>query len=428
MYKIDSIETGFLHLIGVKQYHDPQILTIADSLLESESGLFLQQSHPLMTLDNIYSVAPDFDNIAYDTWNDPESVLYRQYDRVTYDDVNYRALRDNQDKQPDISPDDWERFNEFDEWLENNIKNSIGNTIRKFLNEKKVIKTARSIFENKALFNGAGSLTDLITNSGNWVGFELVPKRYNGISIDIKRVGFQSSKAETFNLYLFHSSKNGYVKKQEITISEAKSFEWVNLSEWYLPYIDDNNAGGSWYVVYNQNELSGKAINTVRDWSQKPCNCSRANLNLYNLWSEFLTITPFKAGFVDENIWDIENNIYLTETNFGLNLELSVYCDYTKTLVDQRDLFKDIIFYGLAMDFLRIMAYNPNANIDRHVRNALPSAERILYEIDGDSRGREGGLKKDFRLAMDAIKLDFEGLSKYCFPCRKTGVKYKVIG
>lgn len=423
MYKVSDLQTGLLHLVGVRQYYDTAILKVADSLLTSTSGLMLQDAHPLLTLDNLLSISPDVSNIVYPDWNNVDT--FRIGDRVTYDTKGYRALTVNVNKQPDTSTDDWEIFNEFSEWLEMKMKASIIRSVQSFINEKKVIKTARSLYESKPLFDGAGSFKDLITGEGKWVGFELAPLRTKGLSIEIKRVGFQSNKAETFNLYLFHSSKKGYVAKQEITVTENYTLQWTDLTDFSLPYMETYGAGGSWFIAYNQNELTGEAINTTRDWSQKPCNCSRGNYNLYKLWSKYLAVTPFKVDYSNEDLWDIEQNIYLSDKNFGLNLELSVYCDYTRTILEQKDMFKDLIFYGLAMDLMREFAYNPNVRINRHAKNTLPSAEKILYEIDGDSRGKEGGLIKSFRLAMDSIKLDFEGIDSLCLPCRRTGIRYK---
>lgn len=428
MYKVSEIQEGLLHEIGFRQNHDTAAYTIADSLLQSDSGLYFQDAHPLLTLDNLVSIAPDFNGITYDAWvGGVTPTQYYQYDRVTYNTKNYRAKTNNINKQPDVSPDDWERFDEFSEWLEDKIKGSIIRSIQKYLNERKVIKTARSIFENKQIFNGAGSLNELINNEGNWAVFEIVPKRYNGVNVKINKIGFQSNSAETFDVYLFHSSSKEYIKKQSITVGNAYTFEWNVVTDWELKYVDTTNAGGSWFIAYNQNDLTGKAINTIRDWSKKPCNCNRADYNLYNLWSRYLNVNPMRVPYIDENLWDIEDNIYLTDTNFGLNLDISVYCDYTDVIIEQKDLFKDLIYYGFAMDMMREFAYNPNVNINRNQKNALPSVEKILYEIEGDSRGKEGGLLRDFRLAMDAIKLDFNGITAMCDPCRKTGVRYGSI-
>lgn len=423
MYRVSELQTELLHLIGVRQYHDTSILQIANSLLTSDTGLYLQDAHPLLTLENLLSISPDVSNIAYPAWDN--GTTYRIAERVSYNNVNYRAKTDNLNKLPDTSTDDWEVFNEFSEWLEIKLKASIISTIQTFINEKKVIKTARSIYESKPLFDGAGSFKYLINNDNNWVGFELVPLRTQGMCVEIKRIGFQSNKAETFNVYLFHSSKKEAIQTKEITVSGGQTLEWTELTEWALPYMETYGAGGSWFVAYKQSDLTGQAINTTRDWSKKPCNCSRGNYNLYKLWSKYLNITPFRVEYVDDNLWDIENNIYITDKNFGLNLELSVYCDYTRTILEQKHIFKDLIYYGYAMDLLREMAYNPNARINRHVKNTIPGAEKILYEIDGDSRGKEGGLIKKFRLAMDSIKMDFEGIDKLCLPCRGTGIKYK---
>jgi len=58
-----EIQEKLLHLVGWEQHYDPQSdLRINDSLTESESGLYFQQAHPLLTLENLKCIAPDFVN------------------------------------------------------------------------------------------------------------------------------------------------------------------------------------------------------------------------------------------------------------------------------------------------------------------------------------------------------------------------------
>ena len=60
MYRADTIKNKFINLIGWRHHHSPVDYTIKDELTKSESGQYYQDFHPLITLDNIRSVAPEF--------------------------------------------------------------------------------------------------------------------------------------------------------------------------------------------------------------------------------------------------------------------------------------------------------------------------------------------------------------------------------
>jgi hypothetical protein len=52
---------------------------------------------------------------------------------------------------------------------------------------------------------------------------------------------------------------------------------------------------------------------------------------------------------------------------------------------------------------------------------------QILYEIDGDSQGRPGGLKMQYEAELKAARFDRENIDSECIPCRKSGVKYRTV-
>ena len=58
-------------------------------------------------------------------------------------------------------------------------------------------------------------------------------------------------------MYLFHSSQIDPVKTFDLDFTVTNGgFQWFPLTDCYLPYISDaNNAGGSWFLCYNQDEL-----------------------------------------------------------------------------------------------------------------------------------------------------------------------------
>jgi len=71
------------------------------------------------------------------------------------------------------------------------------------------------------------------------------------------------------------------------------------------------------------------------------------------------------------------------------------------------------------------MAYNPNTRVNRHESNV--KRNEILYEIDGDTQGRKGGLRYMLDKAIDEIQFDMTGIDKVCLPCRRRGVKYTSV-
>ena len=214
--------------------------------------------------------------------------------------------------------------------------------------------------------------------------------------------------------------------------------EWFTPSEdLYLPYENDSiDAGGSWYICYMQSQMpeNSQAIRKNRDWSKGPCNeCSKHEFETWRIWSKYLEIYPLSVNeelipIVDEQIqlWDIQNNIYDYNTNYGLNLDITIACDITDFIIDQKNLLVDYIGKSLAIDFMREFAYNPNVRTNRHSINA--SRPDILYEIDGDTSSmKKSGLSYQLEQSLNALNLSTEGIDRVCMPCINHGIKYRTV-
>ena len=125
-------------------------------------------------------------------------------------------------------------------------------------------------------------------------------------------------------------------------------------------------------------------------------------------------------------LWDVATNLYTYTQNWGVNLQISIECDITDIVLEQRRAFQNIIGLQVGIDMLREMAYNPNFNIGRTQQNF--SRQDIMYEIDGDSQGyKKSGLVYNFNKAMEAIKLDTTAMSKVCFPCNNKGIRFRTV-
>lgn len=435
MVRANDIQEKLLHLIGWEQNYDTSDLKISDALTVSESGLYFQQIHPLLTLQSMSCIAPDFKNITFPEYNSEKE--YSKGNVVDYQGTQYKALQKAQGKQPDIESEYWVETNLFSEWLESKTKASIQKAIARYCNEKTVEGTNKPLCESRTLFDGTGRLVDTVKNKKNLVGFEIVPVRAKGVTTKINKICLQFTKAGEYTLYLMHSSMDAPVKIIKLNKIRDNSAEWFTVDDLYLPYqSEDNDAGGSWYLCYFQSELpeGSQAIRKNKDWSKEPCgSCSRRELITWMAWSKYLEIHPF---FVNEelintedeslHLWDVENNQYTYNNNYGLNLEVTVSCDITDFIVEQRMMFQDVIAKQVAVDMLREFAYNSNVRTNRHSINA--SRLDILYEVDGDSSSmKKSGLSYQLDMAFKAIKLSTSGIDRVCLPCRNNGIKYRTV-
>lgn len=430
-------------LVGWRQAYNPMD-EIDASLLQSESGLYYQDAHPLMTLENVKAVMPDNFIYRYPAWN--LATPYTKGRKVQHKGIVWKALQDNVGQEPpasdfngDFSADFggyWGAYNHLSDYLTQQTQNGIAQTLQTFILMKNILRETKSLLERRTFFDGAGRLTNLQGNQGKLVGFEISPVRSMGVTTKIERIGLQMVGATgTVRVYLFHSSQVDplYVADLEFT-KENGGFQWFDMKDWYLPYISSaNNSGGSWYLVYNQRDLPEgmQAVNATKDWSTEPCmTCNPGSVAAWRELTKYLLIAPFKVQALETfdqypEMWDIEDNIYTNTCNYGLNVEVSVGCDLTDFIIEQRGIFATVVQRQVTANMLRAMAMNPDVRVNRNQSNI--SAQGILYEIDGNPQGRETGLGYDLRKGYEALDITTRDIDRICLTCRPIGVRYRTV-
>lgn len=427
MIRIADIQDKMLHLVGWKQSYDLSDIMLSSNITQTESGMYFQQIHPLLTLDNLRSIAPDFQNYNWQVHD--VNKAYKSGEVVRVDDSLYKALQNVPAETDILDTDYWSETNPFSEWLEEKTKASIVKLVNKFINTKLADKATKSLIENKTLFDGTGRLTNKIENRNKLVGFEIDTVRSKGVTVKIDKIGLQMTEPGSYTLYIFHSSNPEPIYTLTFEKTKANSLEWFKPKEdILLPYESANtDAGGSWYLVYKQSELpeNAQAIYKDRDWSTGPCKaCSRSEFLAYQAWSRYIEVHPFYISEDEEFDPEIMNFTY--DKNYGINLEVSAYCDLTDFIIKQRVMFQDVLSKQVAIDFLREFAYNPNVRTNRHSINA--SKLDILTELDGDANSmRQSGLSYELDIALKALSISTQGLDRVCLPCVNNGIKYRSI-
>lgn len=409
MYNSNTLTAGLLPLIGWRQNEDPSGVQL-NALTSSTSGLYYNDQHPLLSFDNLLSIAPYFELVNYPAWSGATS--YSVGAKISHEGALYIAVDDSLNEEPPNALY-WAVYSPFTEWLKQKTEAGILAVVEDWISRKFQVKTAKNLLSRKQVFATTPRLSDLDENVGEVVGFEFLPNTSRNTVAVIGQIGLSLSVNQNLLVSLFAANNPVALETQLITYDGDGAEQWTAVN-WELP------GGTSYYVVYEQADLSGQSINGARSY-----NSVQAGGTVYPQELKGVIIQAFRVPGDTSSLWDIEDNIYTGSTNYGLNFRLSVHCDYTTFLLEQKDLFKGLLAKGVAMALLRELAYNPNSRVNRHESNA--SLTQILYEIDGDSQGRPGGLRFAYEGAMQTAALDDTGIEKTCLPIRKRSVNYRTI-
>lgn len=433
MERITDIQNALLHLVGWEQSFNPAE-QIRDDLTVSDSGLYFQHAHPLLTLDNIRSIMPETFMLQYPEW--VESAEYGIGDKVRIGSVVYIAVAASVGEQPKDNELYWLKYNILSDYLERLTRNGIATAVQTFVQTKGLAQETKSLLERRTFFDGAGRINATVQNRHKIVGFEITPVRSMGVTAKIERIGLQMCGGTgNVRVYLFHSSQIDPIKTFDLSFTKTNGgFQWFDVKDCFLPYISDStNSGGAWFLCYNQDELPEgmESINVSKDWSREPCGtCNVGSVETWRELTKYLQISPFaqQAPTTFEQfpeLWDIEYMSYTNTQNYGLNVEVSVGCDLTDFIIRERRLFATVVQRQVAAIALRTMAMNPDVRVNRNQSNA--SRMEILYELDGDVQSRALGFGSELRKAYEALSLNTSGIDRICLSCNNRGVKYRTV-
>ena len=418
MYRLAELVKSFSTLVGWKD----------TALSKSESGLYYQEANPLLTLRALRGVMPKDLADRYPAYE--QGRIYDKGVKVSKEGKIYLSLKD-ENNQDLVNTLYWAEYDALEDYLMSITERGIKKAIVKVVNEKIIGLESKNLVDRRVLFDGAGSKEARTPNRGNLVGFEITPVRTHGITTTLNKVGIQMyGNVGDVKLYLFHSSQPEPIATKVITINKSNgTFMWVDL-DWVLPYVNDEiNAGGSWYVVYNQAALPPymESINFGRDWSREPCGtCNKGDLQLYRLMQKYVTLSPFYVAISDwdETLWDVEDNIYTPADNYGLNMMFTMACDVTETLIAEKFQFANLIQLQVATEALREIATNPEVAVNRTQSNV--DRNNVLFEVFGDGQGVRG-MQGELTRAYKSIAVDLKGLDPLCMTCKNKGIRYGAI-
>jgi len=425
MLNVAEIKKEFTGLIGFSDDMSAHTQVLSSNLKQSSSGVYFQDAHPLVTLQALEEIAPR--DLKLLRFPEVEDTAYAKGSIVRNGTELYIALADTTYNSATTRfTVDWEETTLFSIWLTSKVEASVSKVVQTVLATSAVNLDARNILAEAPLLTGAGYIKDIILNNNNLVGVIIEQKAVKGVSLKINRIGFQSTNTGAMPLYIYHSSSATPVKTITLTKNTANSFEWSAQNDLVLSNYS-YGPSGYWIIVYNQNDLqniNSQAIKMPVNLNQACATCRQASI-----LGRFIDVVAFSVdnSTFDGKLWDQNNNIYHTDTNFGLNLDISVVCDFTEIFTSHKNEFVNLIKLQFAVDMLREYIYNVNARVNRTA--AIASRADVVYALDGDSSkfSRRSGLSYDLEKAYNAFMINTKGFNTRCLPCSRQGVKYKSI-
>jgi len=334
-----SIATDLLSLVGFRQNTDSGGTQLT-GLTTSDSGLYVNDVHPYLTINNLASVAQD-------------------------------GLTDSA----------------FTAWLQGLVESSIMDALYTWVNEKVVFNNANRVIDAGVIPLIQRDREEV--SSGNWVGLELIPPG-EGRAITLHRVGldFMDASIADIGLKIYRADDHDPVWEADPTAyTYSERIKWVDVGVTLgeaVPY----------YLVYNADGL-------------RPVNST----GVFN--SKFF-VRGVDTGQSDvSQIWDLEENSYMIDNNWGLLIDYTYGCDLTDFIVKNKLSFARLVQYGIGIRLLRELVANPNARVNRNEVNV----QGVRWDLEGDTQGRPLGIIAEYQRELKSLRLDMSGIDNRCLGC-----------
>ncbi|TNE75030.1 hypothetical protein EP331_00240 [bacterium] len=408
-----TLHTSLFGLVGFHNATDPSYPSLVPSLLSSSSGMYVNDAHSLLTIENIDQTAKNFSKYNYTAYNG--ATTYSVGDKVSSGGSSWEYI--NATPSSGNTPAEnsyWTEIDSLSDYLIKAYYNGIDRMLDTYMNSKKNREVAKSIFENILLYNGGGDLSDKELNTNRFVGIRIrIKKKEKHLIGIINKIGHQFDAAfEGLTLRLYHESQSDALATWSIDHTTANSFQWTSLTtNNTLKYVDTYDAGGDFYLGYYQSDLealSAQAINKNVSWDSQPLSDDDVWRNFYKEYSKYFDIIGFnvlESYMTDDKMF---NPIYadLTPTRtYGLNLNLTIDTDLTPFFIQEKSIVSNPLKYNVAMVLMEGLAYNTRgANSLSNQIKAM--AEKQLFH----HKEAYGTLADRVREANNGLSFDFSGM------------------
>lgn len=329
-----------------------------------------------------------------------------------------------------IAPDAQKEAGLFSAWLRKLRLESARALWLDVMGKKKNERFTKEMLDNLVLYSGVARLNDRIIKSGRLVGFEIRLLNSNNINIVIDRIMTQFSSVESFNLELFHSESPTSIATIPVVYGTALQAQWdTSGQQLFYRDFDNNIAGGTFFLMYDEDDITGQAINQRVNFGTSGCtSCNRQSRGRYEKFSNYVLMRAVSVAEADKGapgeMFDVNRVRYEVSTTFGLNLALSSYCDLTAYVVDHSSIFNEAMSKQVIHTLLRELVGSVRGNV---INEKLQDNAR--FALQNTALGGEG-LTRNLEKAQDALGFELSNIQdSVCMPeIAAKGIRFSTIG
>lgn len=419
-------------LVGFRPAIDKNLPKVSAALQASESGIMVNDMHSLVTVEHINACIENAGSIEYpDVY--AAGTTYAIGDKVHVVIGNEKTVFEslqaaNVGHTPASSPTYWvNQGTVMNQYLTNKLSQGAVKLANAIYNQKNLAGNSKSVLGDIMLYTGSGNINNTITKRGRFVGFKLYIKGQD-LTVALSKIGMQFNEIQTaFTLYIYHNSQLEPIKEIELTTTKAFSFEWKIITKELLTFLgDDLNAGGHFTIGYYEDDLQGEAIERKTNLtSVSSCSsCDPANSSAFRKWNKYVGLQPFyvESDFLNENkdYWDEDKEIIVENQNWGLNLQLSVFCDVTPYLCRNKGAIAQAYALQVAVSIIEDMGFSSRDN-----QKMLKLQQMANYALN-IKENYAPGLYKELEKAIKTLSFNFSGVNPECLPCQSSGYNIKI--
>lgn len=400
---ITQLKKDFLSVNGWKQNRNPSGMQITD-MLTSDSGLWFNDIHPMLTYSNIECLIDDDSEYVYPAF-DASKLDYAIGNLVSDGGSLFRRIAVSAVSKPTSDTLYWEAYDHATAWLREKTEGAIGDVISDWKTLRATTLGARNLLGNGRLFTNI-MIGDPYVLSNKVVGHYFSLPYSSGLKTSINKIATHFTEAQVLTLKLFKFGNLYPIQTISLNYTTPNQEQWHDIT---LNLESDSK----YYLVYDETAISGVPVTS----------------HFGGTWSmgKYVKVTGFKADQGFNETWDTDFNDWTNESNFGLNFDFNVTCDPTDFLIEQKILFADCLYYRMGVNMLKEMAYNAGVKISRHTRNMEWNKNEILFAIEGNPDGHKNGVVYEYNRRLNTLNVDLSGMDRVCQGCVKQKVRNSAI-
>lgn len=251
------------------------------------------------------------------------------------------------------------------------ITNEDFNTLLKEMQEASIVSVCNQVFsefdsiDRNVVYKYAANKVNVETLPIGFVGYKIEVSNAKNTAFAINRVILDFSGTGTFDLMLYNTGKKTAIRTKTITITTDNQVEELN---WVLDN-SETTYKGDYYIGYKTTGLTVSPYK--RDWN---------NSSIMSTFKELCLEKVFVKNHNVDVLFDLNLVEGLSETT-GLNLDISIYDDYTDFILNNKQLFAKAICLEFIIRCLQNYASSIRSNGKE--RKAEELYQKIMIEIEG---------------------------------------------